>query len=133
LPAEAIQMTPVNGEPTTVNADAEDLRIAVGNILDNAVKYSNDRIAVGVKIVAPQEGFLSLRVRDEGVGIPPQELKRVFKRFYRVPGRRQVKGTGLGLFIVRSIARAHGGRVSIESEGEGRGTTVILELPRSAA
>jgi signal transduction histidine kinase len=133
LPAEAIQMTPVNGEPTTVNADAEDLRIAVGNILDNAVKYSNDRIAVGVKIVAPQEGFLSLRVRDEGVGIPPQELKRVFKRFYRVPGRRQVKGTGLGLFIVRSIARAHGGRVSIESEGEGRGTTVILELPRSTA
>jgi two-component system, OmpR family, sensor histidine kinase SenX3 len=131
LPQDSIRLELVNGQPTTVNADAEDLRIAVGNILDNAVKYSNGSVAVAVKITAPDEQHLALRVRDEGVGIPPQELKRVFKRFYRVPGRTQVKGTGLGLFIVRSIARSHGGRVSIESEGEGRGTTVVLELPRS--
>lgn len=133
LEAEAIKLEPVNGQPTTVNADAEDLRIALGNILDNAVKYSNGRVDVAVKIASADEKNIALRVRDEGVGIPPQELKRVFKRFYRVPGRTHVKGTGLGLFIVRSIARAHGGRVSIESEGEGRGTTVVLELPRSAA
>jgi two-component system, OmpR family, sensor histidine kinase SenX3 len=133
LEAEAIKLEPGNGRPATVNADAEDLRIALGNILDNAVKYSNGRVDVAVKIAAPDEKHLALRVRDQGVGIPPQELKRVFKRFYRVPGRTNVKGTGLGLFIVRSIARAHGGRVSIESEGEGRGTTVVLELPRSAA
>jgi signal transduction histidine kinase len=133
LAPEAIRLDPVNGQPTSVSADAEDLRIAVGNILDNAVKYSNGRVDVAVKIAAADERRVALRVRDEGVGIPPQEIKRVFKRFYRVPGRTQVKGTGLGLFIVRSIARAHGGRVSIESEGEGRGTTVVLELPRSEA
>jgi signal transduction histidine kinase len=133
LAAESIRLESVNGLRTNVNADAEELRIAVGNILDNAVKYSNGRVDVDVKLVALDEGRVALRVRDEGVGIPPQEAKRVFKRFYRVPGRTQVKGTGLGLFIVRSIARAHGGRVSIESEGEGRGTTVVLEFPRSEA
>jgi signal transduction histidine kinase len=132
LAPEVIRLEPANGQPVTVHADAEDLRVALGNILDNAVKYSNGRVNVHVKIAVPDEKHIVLRVRDEGVGIPPQEAKRVFKRFYRVPGRTHVKGTGLGLFIVRSIARAHGGRVSIESEGEGRGTTVVLELPRSA-
>jgi signal transduction histidine kinase len=60
-------------------------------------------------------------------------LKRIFKRFYRAPNRAasNVKGTGLGLFIVRAIARKHGGRAFAESEGEGHGTTVVLELPRS--
>src|SRR5947208_1852822 len=79
--------------------------------------------------------FYRLRVKDQGVGIAPHDLKRVFKRFYRVPNRvlSNVKGTGLGLFIVRAIARKHGGRVFAESEGEGRGTTVVLELPRSTA
>jgi signal transduction histidine kinase len=74
-------------------------------------------------------------VRDRGLGIPQNDLKRIFKRFYRVRqrGRPRVKGTGLGLFIVRSIARNHGGRVFANSEGAGKGTTVTLELPRSMA
>jgi signal transduction histidine kinase len=69
------------------------------------------------------------------VGIAQGELKRIFKRFYRVSSRSlaQVKGTGLGLFIVRAIARKHGGKVFAESAGEGLGTTVTLELPRSVA
>jgi signal transduction histidine kinase len=74
-------------------------------------------------------------VQDHGVGIPAGELKRIFKRFYRVQNLsfNKVKGTGLGLFIVRAIARKHGGKVFATSEGEGRGTTVTMELPRSVA
>jgi len=111
------------------------LRTAVSNVLDNAVKYSNGRVDVSVRVETPDEKHVTLRVKDQGVGIAPHDLKRIFKRFYRVPNRllSNVKGTGLGLFIVRAIARKHGGRVFAESEGEGRGTTVVLELPRSTA
>jgi signal transduction histidine kinase len=72
-----------------------------------------------------------VRVKDEGVGIPKIELKQIFKRFYRVPGplATRVKGTGLGLFIVRSVAKRHGGRAWAESEGPGHGSTFVLQLP----
>lgn len=124
----------VDGAPgIKVQGDPTELRTAISNILDNAIKYSGANVDVCVRIDKPEEGRVALRVIDRGIGIPPHELKRIFKRFYRVPGRTvsQVKGTGLGLFIVRSIARAHGGRVFAESGGEARGTTVTLELPRS--
>jgi two-component system, OmpR family, sensor histidine kinase SenX3 len=125
----------MNGSEFKVQGDPEDLRAAVSNVLDNAIKYSGSHVDVSVQIEMPDEKRIVLRVRDRGVGIPAHDLKRVFKRFYRVRGRSlpQVKGTGLGLFIVRAIARTHGGRVFAESEGEGRGTTVTLELPRSGA
>ena len=118
-----------------VTGDPEELRTVVSNLLDNAVKYSPDGVRISVELEVPDAEHVVLRVRDRGVGIPPHELKRIFKRFYRVAHRSLsgVKGTGLGLFIVRSIARKHGGQVFAESEGVGKGTTVTLELPRRVA
>jgi signal transduction histidine kinase len=121
---------------TNLNADPIGLRTAVSNLLDNAIKYSGDKVEILARLETADEGKLVvLRVTDRGVGIPATELKRIFKRFYRVPGRNsfKVKGTGLGLFIVRAIAKAHGGKAYAASEGEGRGTTISIELPRKMA
>ena len=133
--ASSVGSPSANGGGALVLGDAEELRTAVSNLLDNAVKYSPDGVHILVELEAPDEERLVLRVIDRGVGIPQQELKRIFKRFYRVTQRSlaQVKGTGLGLFIVRSIARKHGGRVFAQSDGAGKGTTVTLELPRRIA
>jgi two-component system, OmpR family, sensor histidine kinase SenX3 len=111
----------------------EDLRTAVFNVLDNAIKYSGEQVNVRVRLDAPDEKRIVLSVQDKGVGIPPDDMKSIFKRFYRVNHRSlaHVKGTGLGLFIVKSIAQKHGGRVFAESAGEGQGTTITMELPRS--
>jgi two-component system, OmpR family, sensor histidine kinase SenX3 len=81
--------------------------------------------------VLPSGHEVLLRVSDEGVGIPPGDLKRIFKRFFRTGrSRTRVKGTGLGLFIVGAIIKKHRGSVIAESEGEGRGATITLRLPR---
>jgi signal transduction histidine kinase len=121
-----------HGAAAGVLGDSEELRAAVSNLLDNAVKYSGEHVEILVRLDIPDEKRVTVSVRDRGVGIKAEELKRIFKRFYRVSNRSlsHVKGTGLGLFIVRAIARKHGGRVFAESEGEGRGTTMVLELPR---
>jgi signal transduction histidine kinase len=75
-----------------------------------------------------------MRISDEGVGIPPADLKRIFKRFFRTGrDRTKVKGTGLGLFIVRNILKKHGGGVLAESEGEGKGAAFTLRLPEIKA
>jgi Signal transduction histidine kinase len=121
-----------NGERPLVAGDQDELRAAVSNLIDNAVKYSDTEVNVKVQLSLENEKFVRVRVSDRGIGIPHEQLKRVFKRFYRVPLRvsAKVKGTGLGLFIVRSVVERHGGKVFAESEGEGHGSTFTLLLPR---
>ncbi len=123
----------VNGERPQVKADVDELRAAVSNLLDNAVKYSVKDVQVSVEVAVLDDKKVTVRIKDRGVGIPPAQLKRIFKRFYRVPGRvmARVKGTGLGLFIVRSVIEKHGGRVFAESEGPGRGSRFTIQLPRA--
>lgn len=129
LAPEAVRLQLPTG-PVDVLGDAEELRGAIMNLLDNAVKYSGDRVDVAVD-VGTNDGLAILQVTDRGVGMPAGENTRVFKRFYRVPGplTQRVKGTGLGLFIVQSAARRHGGRARAMSAGLGRGSTFRLELP----
>jgi two-component system sensor histidine kinase SenX3 len=125
----AIEYRP--GPKLDVLGDAEEVRAAVSNLIDNAVKYSGGDMKIVVETAPAAGKFAVVRVIDQGAGIPKAELKQIFKRFYRVPGptSTRVKGTGLGLYIVRSVAKRHGGRAWAESEGPGHGSTFVLQLP----
>ncbi len=132
LTAAAVQMEDLcGGRETLVSADREKLRTALLNVLDNSVKYSPDGPKITAELSILRENIAMLRVTDHGVGIPPAQLKRVFARFYRVTSRdlAKVKGTGLGLFITRAIARQHGGDATAQSYGIGQGTTITIHLP----
>jgi signal transduction histidine kinase len=134
LSSEALsydEITPETG--AVVVGDPDELRAAVWNLLDNAVKYSAGDVRIKVRLETV-EGKLAVRVSDQGIGISPPELKRIFRRFYRIPTGVAVraKGSGLGLFIVRSVARKHGGRAFAESAGAGHGSTFTILLPRAA-
>jgi signal transduction histidine kinase len=122
------------GPAMTVLGDPDEVGAAVSNLIDNAVKYSGTDVKVTVETSAIDGRFATVRVTDRGPGIAKTELKQIFKRFYRAPGplAMRVKGTGLGLYIVRSVAKRHGGRAWAESDGPGRGSTFILELPIAA-
>jgi two-component system, OmpR family, sensor histidine kinase SenX3 len=126
LSEEAIEF--VESPEINVNGDRNELLIVFRNLLDNAVKYSDKEIKILVSLLDLNEKRIEVRIKDLGVGIPPVELKRVFRRFYRLTGK--AKGTGLGLFIVQSIIKKHGGKVFAESEGEGLGTTLVVQLPK---
>ena len=120
-----------NPSEATVLGDPDELKAAVSNLVDNAIKYSNGDVHVQVELAPMDDRRVAVRVRDAGIGISSAELKRIFRRFYRIPEAvaMRIKGTGLGLFIVSSVARKHGGRVFAESPGPGQGSTFTLQLP----
>jgi signal transduction histidine kinase len=120
-----------NTPQAIVLGDGDELKAAVYNLIDNAVKYSQGDVKVKVELTSAENHRVAVKVTDNGVGISPDELKRIFKRFYRIPASVAVraKGTGLGLFIVRSVARKHGGRAYAESAGQGQGSTFTILLP----
>ena len=130
--AQEKDMTVNFGEPAqrlTVLGDRRQLVAAVYNLLDNAVKYSPNRSVVEVR-GRPDGDRVEISVRDQGIGIPEEDLEHIFERFYRVEGAkaRHAGGTGLGLAIVRHVVGNHKGQVRVESE-VGQGSTFVLTLP----
>jgi signal transduction histidine kinase len=118
-----------------VPMDVEAVGQALANLIDNAIKYSEKRKVLTVEAALRDSG-IALTVGDEGIGIPPNEQARIFDKFYRV-GRSETqgrRGSGVGLALVRHVAEAHGGRVSVDSRpGEGSRFTLWLPLPRAAS
>lgn len=131
LDPAAIRLT----EPSAsvlVLGDRSELQTAFTNVLENAVKYSTDAPKISVRIKNSRPNSVEVFIKDNGIGIPPAELKRIFKRFYRVTGQTtsDTKGTGLGLSIVKAIIERHGGKIRAESKGEEKGSTFVVQLPK---
>ena len=129
LDEAAIRFAPT--ENIRVVGDRGELQTVFANLFDNAVKYSGGEPKISIRVKLTRSGKADVYVRDSGIGIVRADLKRVFKRFYRVPNvsATAAKGTGLGLPIVRAIVEKHGGRIRAESRGEGKGSTFIVQLP----
>jgi two-component system phosphate regulon sensor histidine kinase PhoR len=115
-----------------LNADGKRLSQVVLNLLDNSVKYTPEGGSITVRAVAAKD-FVQVDISDTGIGIPKDDLGRVFERFYRVDKARsrELGGTGLGLSIVRHIVQAHGGEVRVEST-LGKGSTFSFAIPQAA-
>jgi two-component system, OmpR family, sensor histidine kinase SenX3 len=132
LPTGSIVLEPTPGAVRLNTLGiAEDIRTAVINVLDNAVKYSPEGVHIRCSLAIVNYTSIALTITDTGVGLEPTQFKRIFKRFYRVPGRSMAKfkGTGLGLFLVRNIARQHGGDATASSPGPGLGATITINFP----
>ena len=115
--------------PTLAWADARALEQILGNLLDNAVKYTRPGGRIDVSVEGG-DGLVKIRVSDDGIGIPEGDLGRIFERFYRVDKARsrELGGTGLGLSIVKHLVQSLGGEISVESE-LGKGSSFTLTLP----
>lgn len=130
---DGVRIEVTSSPDAVVSGDFFQLASAVGNLVDNAVKYGQSGGQVEVT-VSDQGDAVVVEVTDHGVGIPPESLDRIFERFYRVDRARSrvTGGTGLGLAIVRHVATNHGGEVNVRSR-EGEGSTFSLRIPRNVA
>lgn len=122
----------ITDENARVSGDAGELQTVFLNLLDNAVKYSRDLMKIIVRQRVTSQNKVEIYIKDNGIGIPPGDLKRIFKRFYRVSNAStsETKGTGLGLYIVNSIIKKHGGRIIAKSRGENKGTSFLVQFPK---
>jgi signal transduction histidine kinase len=119
-----------------ITTDPTALETIIKNILDNAVKYSpSPPPTVAVTMRPARPGQIEIRVRDQGIGVERTQLKRIFKRFHRVPSPavNERSGTGLGLYVVAQLLRSLGGSIRAESAGTDLGTTLIVRLPMGVA
>jgi len=132
LAADEVRTT---GSDRVVHSVPEALRTVFTNLVDNAVKYSDAPVRVTVALQEGPRGSVQVTVNDEGRGIHPTQVPKIFQRFYRIPDPRTGNrpGTGLGLFIVRETLRLLGGRVTVRSQGLGRGSAFIVTLPARRA
>jgi signal transduction histidine kinase len=117
-------------EPVLVTADRTRIAGVITNVIDNAIKYSPEGGEIEVAVEAGDDGLAKVRVTDEGLGVAPEDLPRLFTRFGRVvtPENSHISGTGLGLYLAREITRMHGGDIALTSK-VGSGTTVEISLP----
>lgn len=121
----------INGEaPCEILAGKDSLKIVFDNLADNAVKYSASVIKIDVNLICNANKFI-IEFTDSGIGIPAKEQKKIFSKFYRIydDDIPNVKGTGLGLYRVKEIVKSHGGKISVSSDGTGKGATFRIELP----
>jgi two-component system phosphate regulon sensor histidine kinase PhoR len=123
----------VEADLPRITADADALQQAILNLLSNAMKYSGESRRIDLRLDR-QNGSARVQVIDRGVGIAPDDQKRIFDRFYRASSaeRLYIPGTGLGLTIVAHIAKAHGGGVDLVSR-QGEGSVFTLWLPLETA
>jgi signal transduction histidine kinase len=128
LPEDAVRL--YEGATPAVSGDSAELELIFSNLLENAVKYSDEPVHVRVATQPIADDRVNVEIADRGIGIPRPELRRIFQRFYRASWdvRRHVSGLGLGLFVVRSLVRRQGGKVVALSEGAGRGSRFVVTL-----
>ncbi len=114
-----------------VETDKTAIEMVLRNLLDNAVKYSKDPVDVSVQVlIDPKNNEIFISVSDKGIGIPSNQLKRIFERFYRLPNEavRERSGAGIGLYVAAQIIRNLGGILKAESAGDGQGSTFSFQL-----
>ena len=128
-----IKVSALKSEPLLIEADLEKIKLAIQNLIDNAIKYSipgNEVIVDLDRIKEGKNSFIEIKIKDNGIGIGKKEQKRLFSKFFRAENavRLQTEGSGLGLFIVKNIIKAHQGKIWFES-AENKGSTFYIKLP----